>query len=535
LTQNKYLLENDLNVGIDSLNTNGPSYISKHPKQDSLNFISPLAYYNYSNKTLDAEKVSLLEIGDSYIFPDEGKVQILEKATMKPLKDAKIMANTDSRFHFLHHANVVVDSRMHFRGAADYDYFDEFGEKYTFRMTHVEVDTSINTFGIGQVAANDSFRLSPFYDYQGEITMIAGEPFLNFAGGLRLTHDCNIGKQWLKFETRINPDSIIIPLDPRLQNIDLVNIHAGTLKARDSIHIYPTFLSGRKDYFDRNVSYSSGNLYYDKAERTYEIAGSAKLVDKHSEGNYLALRTDSCQLYSEGKVDLQLEYGRLTMKTYGNVLHSISDNSLEMRLLMGLNFFFSGEALAIFGNELDSLVGLEPVNITTEFYKLGVRNMIGPIQADKLEAELGLYGSYTEIPDSMKFTILFNDVLLKWNQDTRSYRYNGKIGIGTIGNVQVNRKVDAYVEFVERGSGDIFDIYLKANENTWYYLAFSPGALQVLSSNEAFNTTIFNIDEKERLIKAKGRESSYIYSLSSARRLRLFLDRFLLAEEEIND
>jgi hypothetical protein len=528
LTQTEYLQENQVDIGIDSLNINAPSYVSTHPQQDSLNFVAPMAHFNYSTKVLNAEKVPFMHIGDSYVFPKDGKVQIFEKAVMKPLREAKLMANTDSRFHFLHHANLVVDSRLHYRGPADYDYVNEFGEVYTFRMNQVEVDTSINSFAVGEIFIADSFRLSPYFEYQGLVHLNAKDSLLNFAGGVRLTHDCDIGKLWLKFETKIDPDSIMIPVGEKMQNLDLNNIYAGTLKARDSIHIYPTFLSGRKEYFDRNLTYSDGYLYYDKIENSYEIANPGKLMDMSSEGNYLALKTDSCLLYGEGEIDLRLEYGRIAMKTVGNATNNIPDNSLDLNLLLGMNFFFNPQALNIFGNELDSLPNLDPVDLTTEFYRLGVKNLVGELEADKLETDLGLYGNYTEIPDSMKFSILFNDLSLSWIQETRSYRYNGQVGIGTIGDVQVNKYVDTYMEFVERGSGDIFDIYLMVDENTWYYMAYSPGGFQVLSSNPDFNSLILNLPEKERKLKSSGKQPYYIFSLASNRRLDLFLDRFLM-------
>jgi hypothetical protein len=535
MKQTVHIPENQIDVGIDSLRSNGPSYISNHPKQDSLNFVSNLATFNYVTNELNAEKVKFMEIGDAYVFPDKGKVQVLEKAVIKPLRNAKLLANRYSRYHLLHSANLTIDSRNHFRGQADYDYIDEFDNVYTIHMNHVEVDTSINTFAKGEVVVADSFRLSPFYEYQGQISMNAQMPFLNFLGGVRLTHDCDVGKAWLKFNADINPDSILIPLESRMQNLDLNNIYAGTFKARDSIHIYPSFLSGRKQYFDKNVTYSDGFLFYDKSSNTYKIAGLQKMSNMQTEGNYLSLQTDSCILYGEGEIDLALEYGRINIKTFGNATHKIPNNSLDMNLLMGLDFHFSSEALAVFGNELDSLPDLEPVDLTQEDYKLSVRNLVGKTIADKLENELGLYGNYTAIPDSMKFSILFNELKLNWNQETRSYRYNGKVGIGIIGDVQVNKKVDAYMEFVERGSGDIFDIYLMVDDNTWYYMAYSPGGFQVLSSNRDFNAIIMDTPDKDRTLKSRRRQPSYVYSLASTRRLQLFLDRFLTYEEENSD
>jgi len=532
MTQTVQHPENLVDIGIDSLKGYGPSYVSNHPKQDSLYFVSPQAYFNYDNNQLNAEKVPFIEVGDAYVFPSEGKVQVLEKATIKPLRGAKVLANTSERYHLLYNANLTIDSRKHFMGAADYDYVDEFDNTYTFRMEKLQVDTSINTVGTGNVVVADSFRLSPYFDYQGQISLDASKPFLSFLGGVRLTHDCDVDKFWLKFETEINPDSILIPVEERMQNLALNNIYAGTFKARDSIHIYPAFLSGRKDYFDRNVTFANGFLMYDKAGQKYEIAGMEKLADMKSEGNYLALRTDSCILLSEGEIDLQLDYGRVGLKTIGKAIHDIPMNSLDLDLVLGLDFYFSEKALNMFGNELDSLPDLEPADLSRDLYKLSVRNLVGKAEADDLENELGLYGSYEEIPENMKFSLLFNEVNLRWNQDSRSYRYNGKVGIGTIGDVQVNKKVDAYMEFVERGSGDIFDIYLMINEDTWYYLAYSPGALQVLSSNRDFNATIMELPDKERKLKSSGRLSSYIYSLSSSRRMELFLDRFLMFEDE---
>ena len=101
--------------------------------------------------------------------------------------------------------------------------------------------------------------------------------------------------------------------------------------------------------------------------------------------------------------------------------------------------------------------------------------------------------------------------------------------------MQVNKKVDAYVEFVERGSGDIFDIYLMVDDNTWYYMAYSPGGFQVLSSNRDFNARIFDLPDKDRTLKGRGRDPSYIYSLASQRRMSLFLDRFLMYEEQVGE
>jgi len=132
----------------------------------------------------------------------------------------------------------------------------------------------------------------------------------------------------------------------------------------------------------------------------------------------------------------------------------------------------------------------------------------------------------------LKHTIFFNDLSLKWNQNSRSFRYNGMVGIGNIGDIQVNKKVEAYIELVERGSGDLFDIYLRADDRTWYYIAYTPGGLQVLSSNRRFNEIVFDLKPADRRIRGNVGQAQYIYSLAARRRLDLFISRFLEYEEE---
>jgi hypothetical protein len=161
-----------------------------------------------------------------------------------------------------------------------------------------------------------------------------------------------------------------------------------------------------------------------------------------------------------------------------------------------------------------------------------MKDLLGRDLANTLERQLGLTGVYEEIPPQWKHTIFFNDLPLKWKQETRSFRYKGLVGIGNIGDIQVNKKVEAYIELVEKGSGDQFDIYLRANDNTWYYIAYTPGGLQVLSSNRVFNEIVFDLKEGDRRIRARAGEPAYVYSLAARRRLDLFINRFLEVEDQ---
>jgi len=531
LSQGKILPENDVDIGIDSLRTNGPTYLSVHPQQDSLNFVAPEAVYDYGARMLHASGVPFIEVADAFVFPYEKELDIGYRATMSLLNDAKVLASQVNRQYLIYDAAIAVNGARDYSGLGYYDYLDAFGNAYQLFFDKIWVDTSILTLATGNVAEDAPFMLSPYFDFQGEVELSADSPFLSFDGGTRLVHSCDIGKSWLRFTSVIDPTDIRIPIPEQMQNTAMNKIFSGSMITRDSTHIYSTFLSSRKDYFDANITTASGELIYDPEREDYIISTPEKLADQSWPGSYLRLETERCRIYGEGPVNLNLDFGSVKMVSAGNASHRIAEGEFDTHLLLGIDFFFSPEALYVMGAEIDSLPQLNPVDLTSPHYQLAMKDLLGREMAIELERQLGLTGTYEEIPPKWKHTIFFNDLNLKWNQDTRSFRYKGMVGIGNIGDIQVNKKVEAYIEFVERGSGDLFDIYLRADEKTWYYIAYTPGGLQVLSSNRSFNGIVFDLKAADRRLKGRVGQPQYVYSLAARRRLDLFLNRFMEFEE----
>jgi hypothetical protein len=531
LTQRKDLPENEVDIGIDSVRTNGPTYRSMLERQEGLAFVAPRAVYNYRTRLLDAMGVPYIEVADAYIFPYRGEVEIGEQASVGLLENASVLASTINRRHQIYDSRITVISANEYAGTGYYNYQDAFGNSYPILFDRIWVDSTRQTVSSGTVAELDTFMLSPFFDFQGEVTLAAQDMNLTFDGGVRIVHDCEVRNDWLRFTAALDPEDIRIPVTEQSQNVALNRIFSGSMITRDSTHIYPAFLSGRKDYFDANITTASGYLTYDPDSEHYIITTPEKLSDPRLPGHYLRLERANCLLYGEGPVDLTLDYGQVQLKAAGNATHRVEEDRFSVNLVMGINFPFSTEALEIMGNEIDSLPTLEPVDLTRDQYRLAMRDLLGLEQADRLDQQLGLMGLYDEIPAAWQHTIFFNDLPLEWSQDTRSFRWNGKIGIGNIGNIQINKKVDAYIEMVERGSGDTFDMYLRVDDRTWYYIAYNPGTLQVLSSNRAFNDLVMNLKESDRRIRANRGQARYLYSLAAQRRLELFLDRFLEYED----
>jgi hypothetical protein len=532
LSMTKALPENTLDIGIDSLSSSGARYISTHPQQDSLSFIASRATYDYGSKILNASGVPFIEVADAYVIPHGKKLDIGYRASMSLLKNAKVLANKDNRQYLIYDASIAINGADDYEGSGYYDYRDAFGNAYQLHFDRIWVDTSMLTLATGDVTEDSPFMLSPYFDFQGEVQLMADAPLLTFDGGVRLVHSCDIGRSWLRFTAQLDPADIRIPIPEQMQNTALNRIFSGTMITRDSIHIYSAFLSGRKDYFDANINSAHGELIYDPEREDYIISSPEKLADPTWPGSYLRLETERCRVYGEGPINLNLDYGQVKMVSAGNTSHRVAEGDFEARLILGLDFPFSEDALELMGTEIDRLPYLDPVDLFDPHYLLAMKDLLGRETALDLERQLGLTGVYEEIPPAWKHTIFFSDLPLKWNQESRSFRYRGMIGIGNIGDIQVNKKVEAYIEFVERGSGDVFDIYLKADDRTWYYIAYTPGGLQVLSSNRDFNQIIFDLKENDRRIRGRVGQAPYVYSLAARRRLDLFIERFLEFERE---
>jgi hypothetical protein len=161
-----------------------------------------------------------------------------------------------------------------------------------------------------------------------------------------------------------------------------------------------------------------------------------------------------------------------------------------------------------------------------------MRELVGRDAADRMEADLGLYAEYRNIPEELDRTLVLTDVELEWSQFTRSYRYEGEIGVIRVGNRMINRKVNVIMELTKRGSGDLLDIYFMLNDNTWYYFGYNPGSLQVVSSNRVFNNYIFELKARDRKMRTRAGDTGYIYSLAPERRLQLFLRRYNSATDQ---
>ncbi len=467
-----------------------------------------------------------IDIADARIYPENQRLTVQPDARLRPLYKAGVLVNRTTKYFTLFDATITINGRNNYTGSAFYNYIDELEEQQILYFSALGVDTNFQTIGTGEISEIDQFTLSPNYKYQGKFYMQAATKDLTFDGGVLIDQNCEqVTPRWVYFRSEIDPLNIMIPIKDELIDINRDKIFNGLFMYYDSVHVYPAFLSGRKNYSDKAVITSNGFLYFDKQQQQYLIGSRDKILDRNAPGNLLTLHRESCELYGEGKIDPGAKLGQMSLTAVGNALHKPVSNETEMNLMLGVDFYIADNIISVMASEIDSMPSLRAVDLNNPVYTRGIVDLIGKSRYDAMRSELSLFGSLKEMPPELRHTILFNELKLKWDNESNSWISVGKIGIASINNTQINKRVDGLLELQIKRSGDILDFYLQLDRRTWYYFGYTRGVMQIHSSNSEFLDRMKKLNPNERRMKVTSGES-YIYMVSTDVKKNTFLRRF---------
>lgn len=516
------------------LELSGPEFISTNPKQDSLRFNAPKAKFDFQKYIITAQDVAWINVADAKIYPDSGKVTILKQAEMKTLSNSKIIANSITAYHTIYNANTNIFGRKSYAASGYYDYVDEMKNKQPIYFANIKVDTTFQTIADAEIKDTTRFMLSPNYEFHGKVSLAANNQFLTFTGVTRITHACAqlaAGKTWFKFSSQIDPEKILIPITEKLEDEKGNDLNSGLMVATDTTGIYTAFITKQVKRTDKEVLRSTGFLFYDKNTKEYRIASKEKLNEMSLTGNFLALKTESCQIYGEGKMGgMGMDLGQVKLNAVGNATHDLKSDSAKFQVIMAVDFFFDNGALDKMADLIEKTEWLSGVSVNSTYEK-GLQELLGKAVADKLIAEINLYGKPKKLGDAIEHTFFFNNLQFEWNKKENAYVSTGKIGIGVIRKTQLNKLVDGKIVLTKKKAGDIIDIYIEVDKNNWYYFRYTRGVLTAVSSDPAFNKAIQDIKSDKRELKVEKGQTPYQFQLGGEQQKKLFERKFKENEE----
>ncbi len=503
----------------------GSKFISIHPNQDSLSFVAPTARYNLRKFIIEANDVKLIRVADATVYPGDGKVVVEKNAVMRTLLNSKIIANNTNRFHTIYNATTNIYGKKNYSSTGYYDYVDETNNRQVIKFDVVSVDSTYQTYAKGKIGITENFTLSPNFAFTGDVYLYANNEFLTFDGSTKISHDCDaLNRYWVNFKATINPKEIYIPIGDTVVDINNNKINNGFFITNDSIHIYPSFLTKRKNYSDIAVFKAKGFLTFDKKDSKYKISNMQKLQEFNLPGDYLSLHRSACNMYGEGKIDLGVNLGQVKLTTVGNVNSDLVKGDIYLDLLMGIDFFIDNKCMEIFYKDITNAGGMEPIDLTRNVFVKGLYELVGESKANELISEYSL-GKFKKMPKELDHTIMLTDVKFKWNQQSKSYISDTLIGVGMIGKEYVNRIAMGYMEIVKKRSGDKFTLYLQLSDDVWYYFSYGNFLMQVLSSNEDFNTVVKTLKPDQRKLETEKGQAAYSYFLAQTSAVKKFKKR----------
>ena len=515
-----------------SLNLTGSEFISVEPRQDSLQFRAPFARYSLKDYLIKAEKVSLIRSADASIIPDSGKVVVERYAKMRTLNDARIIANTTTKYHTIYNATVNILGRKKYEGSGDYDYVDENSVKHNFHFNSIAVDTTYQTYADGELNDSLGFPMSPEFLFKGSTHLAAAQEFLTFSGYAKPNFHCDkVEQNWIRFSGPVNPANVSIPVSSPVTDGGS-KLASAVAQTSDSTGIYAAFMMPKRKPSDLEIIAADGVLFYDKSTSQFRITTSEKLEKPGSAGNFLSLDDKKCIVYGEGKLNFGSDLGQLQLQTVGTVLNNLNNDSTSFDILAAIDFFFNEDAMKIMTDQLSTNASLKATqDVGRQTYERGLTEIAGKEKADKMIAELNLYGSFKKIPDELRHTFFITELKMSWNNESRSYRSVGPIGIGNMDKTNVNRRVNGIVEIVHKRTGDALNIYLEPESQQWYYFSYTRGLIQAISSNTGFNDAITKVKPDKRINKMKDKPDIE-YMLSTDRAVKNFLRKMQPVQEE---
>jgi hypothetical protein len=522
-------------TALSGLNLTGSEFISVEPTQDSLRFKAPHAKYSLRDYLIKADKVALIQTGDASVIPDSGKVVVERYAKMRTLTNARIVANNTTRYHTIYNASVNILGRKRYEGSGDYDYVDESNTRKHFHFEKITVDTTYQTVADADINESEDFYLSPMFGFKGGVRLAASKQHLVFTGYAKPKFACDsVPANWIRFSNEVDPSNVMIPINSAItDNGD--RLRAGIFQSNDDKGVYAAFLAPKNNPRDSAMIETNGFLYYYKPGNEFRITSKEKMDKPKIPGEYMSLNNQKCIIYSEGKLNFNIDVGQLKMFTAGNATYNWNNDSTKLDLLMALDFYFNDEALKSMADYFGVTASLPPTaDNSRATYEEGLGEFAGKEKAEKMITEMNLYGSFKKIPDELRHTFFFTDIKMRWDKSNRTFKSVGPIGIGSIDKTSVNKFVNGFIEIVHKRSGDAITVYLEPENQTWFYFSYSRGVMQTLSSQSVFNDAINKLKPEKRVNKEKDKPD-FEFMLTTDRAVQNFKKKFTAVAAPVED
>ncbi|GAB1447599.1 hypothetical protein MASR2M44_05950 [Bacteroidota bacterium] len=472
--------------------------LSKRPSQDSLRFASGSVLLTLGDYVMRCSKIPNILIADSKLIPDSGKAIIRENAEMDMLINAKIVADTLSKFHKIDKVTIKVNGRTDFNGAGTYSYLDRNKKEQKFYLDQIYCVEKKFLEGKTLIPDSINFMVGPKLGFRGNTILHSYNKNLEYNGFFKATHQLPLPKtDWVRSSAIINQDSIFIPLNPPLTNLNRQTLNNGFYISNDSPHVYSALFSRKRNTSDLELLKCEGVFTYNEKFDEFRIGSLEKIYGIGKRGNFMAMSEQKKILYGEGKFNFALETKGFSINTGGYGSLNLGDTTYSMRVSMAINALLPAQALKLMVDSLTDQTSGDPTNyFESRVLKAAIPNMVEEKTfsklGDNMEDELG-----GKLLEELQKTFFITDIQLSWEPSKRAFtNHSGEIGLKSIDKYPIERRIKGKLEIVRKRGGDEITLYIQPEKGSWYFVRYQRGIMAVISSDQLFNEAIkVNIDK----------------------------------------
>jgi hypothetical protein len=370
---------------------------------------------------------------------------------------------------------------------------------------------TMQTVATGAVAEQEDLVMGAGFYYKGNMIMYATRPALQLDGYIKLDiRNIPNYNTWLKYSQSGDETEV---------NIDFENATTETgKKATAGLHfgsadnsLYATFISDKKQDEDDDFFTPAGTLTYSKDINEYVIQDKEKAAGNKLEGKVFAYNDERKSLRFEGEISIFKGTKDFSVSAAANGTGSLETNEFKMNSLLMVDSNLPPAAFDLMALNLQDVIknegAQEGLGDQTELlYK--VADLVGERFAKdyELKSQQG-YVSLATIPEFAK-SVVFADVNLKWHPKLKAFYSEGLLGVSNVTKHDINGGFEGFMEAKKTEDGSpVFNVFIKASQDVWYFFGFEDNRLMVHSSDDAFNDVIA---KKTNAGKAKVGEIAFI-------------------------
>ena len=506
-------------------------FYSQHPGQEGLRFSAATGEYDLKVNSILAGGVPNIPVGDVYVVPDSGKVAVAADATIKTLRNSRVVADSAGHYHNLFSGNIDVLSRNAFKGTALRNYLNAASDSFNLQFadfTYAEHEISrkeklMTTSALAQVKEEDKFYIFPKIRYRGSVKMYSYRPHMDFDGDLKLNFTGNeADADWFPFKRdSLNPDNVQIPIvNPKAADGTL--LHTGLHISRGDSKLYNTFVSKKQYEDDLDVFVVDGNLSYDKNLSEFRLVSAARSAADSYEGNELRYNEATKTIHFNGKLNLVNPLKHFNIESAGSGRANLDSSRYNMDALLAFDLTMPSAVSSAIAKKIAETAyrdGGELDGGDALLYKLG--GIAGSRDARKYRDQGG-HVPLPKLSSKLVRSMVFSKVNLRWSPEKNAWYSVGKLGLASMMKQDINAFMDGFMEIKQDMNGEpVVNVYLQADAYTWLYLGYMENGLVVVSSDPDLNKVV-------RSKASGGRGGSYKYAMYMGETIdkNRFVDQF---------